>query len=71
MNRQIFISKYCIMYEFFDTNYLKCSNNFAADCTVGSIIIQAYAIIPAIFLWFDCKFLQSYAWYKQYKAKTS
>ena len=27
-----FISKNGINYEFFDMNYLKCSNNFAVDC---------------------------------------
>ena len=29
---QKFILKKGIRYEFFDTNYLKCSNNFAAYC---------------------------------------
>ena len=29
---QILISQNCIKYEFFDTAYLKCSNNFDADC---------------------------------------
>ena len=32
-----FISLNCIRYEFFDTNYLKCSNNFAADCRCEDI----------------------------------
>ena len=35
MIRQIFNSKNSIRYEFFETNYLKCSNNFAANCTIG------------------------------------
>ena len=30
---QIFISKNCIRYEFYDTNYFECSDNFAIDCT--------------------------------------
>ena len=33
MSSQIFIAYNSSWYEFFDTNYLKCSNNFAADCT--------------------------------------
>ena len=28
-------SNLCIRYEFFDTNYRKCSNDFAADCRFG------------------------------------
>ena len=28
----IFFLKKCIRYEFFDTNYVKCSNNFAVNC---------------------------------------
>ena len=33
------------MCEFFDANYLKCSNNFAAGCTVGNKINRALEII--------------------------
>ena len=29
-----FISNDCTSYEFFDMNYLKCSNDLAADCTL-------------------------------------
>ena len=36
--------------------------------TVDSKIIPALEIIFAIFLWFDCPFLLSHAYYKQYKA---
>ena len=32
MTLQIFVSKNYIMCEFFDTNHLQCSNNFATDC---------------------------------------
>ena len=28
-----------IRYEFFDPNYVKCLNNFAADCTPDDVII--------------------------------
>ena len=31
MTREIFISQNCVRYEFFDTTYLKCSNNFAVN----------------------------------------
>ena len=34
------------------------------DSTVGSKNIRALAIIPEIFLWFDCKFLSPHACYK-------
>ena len=36
--------------------------------TVGSKIIRALEIIFTIFLWFDCQYLSSDAFYKQYKA---
>ena len=39
--------------------------------TVGSKIIRALAVILAIFLRFDCHFLSSHGFYKQYKAYRS
>ena len=41
--RDIYFIK-LIRYEFSDTNYFKCSNNFAADCTVGKKSIRALEI---------------------------
>ena len=37
MTWQILISENCIRYGFFGTNYLKCLNNFAADCNPENI----------------------------------
>ena len=38
------------------------------DGTVGRKIIRVFAIVLAIFLWYDCQFLFSHACYKQYEA---
>ena len=43
-------------------------DKFFRDCTVGSKVIRALAIMLVVFLWFDCQFLSSHACYKQCKA---
>ena len=61
MTRQIFISQSIIRYEFFDTNYLKCSNIFAADCICEPlhlmVLIAAFESIINVFVTGLVKFI--------------
>ena len=36
----IYALKKCLRYEFFDTDYLKSSNNFTADCNIGGLLVS-------------------------------
>ena len=42
--------------------YTLCRKNTLTVYTVDSRIVRAFAIILAIFLWFDCQFFSSHAW---------
>ena len=63
MSKQLLIQKITLIYQR--------RHNSKPSGTVGNKIIQALAVILAIFLCFDCQFLSSHALFKQYKALKS
>ena len=51
------------MYEFLDTNYLKCSNNFAADCKYSALpLLHQNKVTETLDFFFTCDFSKIENW---------